>query len=66
ARVSSHKQKDNLKSQVERLTKHASEIGYEIVKVYEEMSSGLNENRKKLESAYRMLREKRKRQTFCL
>ncbi|MEM0075816.1 MAG: recombinase family protein [Conexivisphaerales archaeon] len=42
ARVSSHKQKDNLKSQVERLTKHASEKGYEIVNVYEEVASGMN------------------------
>ncbi len=57
ARVSSHEQKDHLKRQVERLTKHASERGYDIVKVYEEMSSGLNENRRKLESAYRMMRE---------
>ncbi|MEM3186506.1 MAG: hypothetical protein QXQ39_07505 [Conexivisphaerales archaeon] len=31
-----------MKSQVERLTKHASEKGYEIVNVYEKMSSGLN------------------------
>jgi putative resolvase len=39
---------------------YAEEEGYEVVKVYEEVASGLNENRRrKLQSAYGMLREKK-------
>jgi len=46
-----------LTSQVKRLRSHAEEKGYEVVKVYEEVASGLNENRRrKLQSAYGMLR----------
>jgi putative resolvase len=50
-----------LTSQVKRLRSYAEEKGYEIVKVYEEeAASGLNENRRrKLQSAYGMLREKK-------
>ena len=59
ARVSSSEQKENLTSQVKRLRSYAEEKGYEIVKVYEEVASGLNENRRKLRSAYGMLREKK-------
>jgi excisionase family DNA binding protein len=59
ARVSSSEQKENLTSQVKRLRSYAEEKGYEIVKVYEEVASGLNENRRKLQSAYGMLREKK-------
>jgi putative resolvase len=59
ARVSSSEQKEHLTSQVKRLRSHAEEKGYEVVKVYEEVASGLNENRRKLRSAYGMLREKK-------
>ena len=59
ARVSSSEQKENLTSQVKRLRSYAEEKGYEVVKVYEEVASGLNENRRKLQSAYGMLREKK-------
>ncbi|MDG6900527.1 MAG: IS607 family transposase [Nitrososphaerota archaeon] len=59
ARVSSSEQKAHLASQARRLEKYADERGYEVVKVYEELASGLNENRRKLESAYRMLKEKK-------
>jgi putative resolvase len=56
ARVSSHEQKDHLKSQIERLQKYASDKGYEVIKTHEEIASGLNENRRKLTSAYEMLK----------
>jgi len=59
ARVSSSEQKEHLTSQVKRLSSYAEEKGYEIIKVYEEVASGLNENRMKLLSAYNMLREKK-------
>jgi putative resolvase len=45
ARVSSSEQKEHLTRS--------------FVKVYEEVASGLNENRRKLQSAYGMLREKK-------
>jgi putative resolvase len=44
---------------VKRLSSYAEEKGCEIIKVYEEVASGLNENRMKLQSAYNMLREKK-------
>jgi putative resolvase len=56
ARVSSHEQKPHLKTQVERLEKYAETRGYEVVKVLEEVASGLNENRRKLQTAYNMIR----------
>jgi putative resolvase len=56
ARVSSHEQKPHLKTQVERLRKHAETEGYEVVKVLEEVASGLNENRRKLQTAYNLLK----------
>jgi len=59
ARVSSHEQKPHLQSQLQRLQKHATQRGYEIVKTYAEVASGLNENRRKLTSAYNMLRDKK-------
>jgi len=59
ARVSSSEQKEHLTSQVKRLRSYAEEKGYETIKVYEEVASGLNENRMKLQSAYGMLREKK-------
>ncbi len=57
AGVSSHEQKDHLKSQVEKLTKYAPSKGYDTIKVYEEVASGL-ENRGKLASAY-LVRERK-------
>jgi putative resolvase len=58
ARVFSSEQKEHLTSQAKRLRNHAEEEkGYKIVKVYEEVASGLNENRRKLQFAYGMLRE---------
>jgi len=58
ARVSSSEQKEHLTSQVKRLRSYAEEEkGYKIIKVYEEVASGPNENRRKLQFAYGMLRE---------
>lgn len=49
AKVSSHEQKEHLKSQVGRLKKYILERGYSLAGVYEEVGSGLNERRRKLE-----------------
>lgn len=50
ARVSSSGNKDNLLRQRERLESYCSARGYKVIKVVEEIGSGLNDNRKKLES----------------
>lgn len=50
ARVSSSENKDNLESQSERLRNYANAKGYKINKEIKEIGSGLNDNRKKLES----------------
>lgn len=42
--------KDNLKRQRERLENYCAAKGYKIVRTVEEIGSGLNDNRKKLES----------------
>ncbi len=47
-RVSSRKNKDNLKKQADRLKEYAIARGYQIYKVIEEVGSGVNDNRKKL------------------
>lgn len=50
SRVSTRKQADagNLEHQTRRLKEYAQTAGYEIVEVYEEIASGLNENRRQL------------------
>lgn len=48
ARVSSSENKDNLKSQAQRLKEYAIARGYQIYKIVEEIGSGVNDNRKKL------------------
>ena len=50
ARVSTAKQADagNLKRQKERLVTHAVEKGYQVISIYTEIASGLNENRREL------------------
>ena len=50
ARVSSSENKDNLTKQRERLESYCAAKGYKVLKVVEEIGSGLNDNRKKLES----------------
>ena len=50
ARVSSSENKDNLKRQRERLENYCAAKGYKIIRTVEEIGSGLNDNRKKLES----------------
>lgn len=50
ARVSSSENKNNLDSQAERLVQYATAKGYTIVKVIKEVGSGLNDNRKKLDT----------------
>lgn len=48
ARVSSHKQKDDLCRQVERLQNYAINSGLSIKHVYKEIASGMNDNRLQL------------------
>ena len=50
ARVSSAKQKTegNLERQVQRLKQYAQDHGYEVLRVFQEQASGINENRKQL------------------
>lgn len=50
ARVSSSQNKSNLDSQMERLEQYAALTGYTIVKQVKEIGSGLNEDRRKLNS----------------
>jgi len=52
ARVSSAKQKadNNLQRQRERLERYAQERGYDVLRVFSEQASGINENRKQLAS----------------
>ena len=50
ARVSSSENKDNLRRQRERLESYCAAKGYKVLRVVEEVGSGLNDNRKKLES----------------
>lgn len=50
ARVSTNKQKKDLEKQAERLVEYSVARGYQIYKVIKEIASGLNDNRKKLNS----------------
>ena len=50
ARVSSSENKNNLVKQRERLENYCAAKGYKVIKTVEEIGSGLNDNRKKLES----------------
>ena len=50
ARVSSSENKDNLERQKERLINYCNAKGYKVAKVVTEIGSGLNDERKKLES----------------
>lgn len=50
ARVSSSENKSNLEKQKDRLVSYANAKGYKISKIVCEIGSGLNDNRKKLES----------------
>ena len=55
-RVSSAKQKadGNLERQVERLKRYAADHGYEVLRVFQEQASGINENRKQLQQLLTM------------
>lgn len=50
ARVSSTNNKASLDGQIERLTQYAVAKGYQIVRIEKEIASGLNDNRRKLNS----------------
>ena len=50
ARVSTHKQKDDLDRQARRMTEFANAAGLSVVKIVKEIASGVSDNRPKLAS----------------
>jgi excisionase family DNA binding protein len=56
-RVSSHeqKQKGDLERQVGRMTTEALKRGYSIIAVFDEVGSGMNDNRKKLQKLFELV-----------
>ena len=58
-RVSTKKQQEsgNLERQKVRLVAYCKENNYQIVNVYEEIASGLNDNRRELKKMFRQLNE---------
>jgi len=58
-RVSTRKQKEsgNLTRQVERLLQYCQDKGYNVVEVFEEVASGINDNRRELTKMYRRISE---------
>ena len=68
ARVSSQKQKDDLEKQTNRLLRYAAENGIKVDVIVEEIASGMNGNRRKLnkllsDSEYNIIVEHRDRLT---
>lgn len=59
-RVSSHeqKQKGDLERQVGRMTTEALKRGYSIISVFDEVGSGMNDNRKKLQKLFELVEKK--------
>jgi predicted site-specific integrase-resolvase len=60
ARVSSAKQKadGNLVRQVDRLKRYAADHGYEVIRVFQEQASGINEHRKPLQHLMTMAEQR--------
>ena len=58
-RVSTKKQKDmgNLERQKERLSKYCKNKSYNVLQIYEEVASGLNDNRRELIKMFRKINE---------
>ncbi|NJO64543.1 MAG: IS607 family transposase [Richelia sp. RM2_1_2] len=59
-RVSSHEQKTkgDLERQVGRMTTEALKRGYSIIVVFDEVGSGMNDNRKKLQKLFELVEKK--------
>ena len=59
-RVSSHEQKTkgDLERQVGRMTTEALKRGYSIIAVFDEVGSGMNDNRKKLQKLFELVEKK--------
>ena len=56
ARVSTHKQKDDLDRQARRMTEFANAAGLSVVKIVKEIASGVSDNRpKRISSALRLV-----------
>ena len=60
-RVSSHEQKTkgDLERQVGRVTKEALKRKYNIIEIFEEVGSGMNDNRAKLQKLFRLVEQKK-------
>lgn len=60
-RVSSHeqKQKGDLERQTGRVLKHCAEKHYEVVEIFEEVSSGMKDDRPKLRRLFKLVEEKK-------
>jgi len=58
-RVSTNKQQEsgNLIRQKERLVNYCNEKNYQVINIYEEIASGLNDNRRELKKMFRQLSE---------
>lgn len=61
ARVSSHeqKQKGDLERQVGRVSKYCADKGYHIVETFDEVGSGMNEDRAKLKRLFKLVEERK-------
>ena len=57
-RVSSYQQKDDLTRQIDRCTDYAIKNGFNIVKTYKEIASGMNDNRRELNKIFNELSTK--------
>lgn len=59
ARVSSATKKDDLARQIDRCAEYAAKNGYNVVKVYKEVASGMNDNRRELNKLFDDLHNKK-------
>ena len=66
-RVSSNEQKTkgDLERQKDRLVKYCVEKGYKIASIYEEVGSGMNDNRKKLHSVFQQVVDGELKAVIC-
>ena len=58
-RVSSPNKKDDLQRQIERCSEYATKNGFNITKIYKEVASGMNDNRRELNKILNELNSKK-------
>ena len=64
ARVSTMKQKDNLKRQTQRLVKYCQDNNFTITEIIEDIASGVNERRRGLKKLIRLIRKGKARKVI--